>query len=164
MGNAVIPYCRKLAIWYLQKCDLVVSDEHSLGHHQFLITADIFVSVLYCGGNLWLLWHEGMDLFSTFLNLLCLLHVIFATCISRNEYFQKLASRNWSGTTNPNAFLRIIILEVLGLGINIWAIFSLLISPTVSLSISIAITCNIVLVLLDTIRVDLASMFDASPT
>lgn len=164
MGNAVIPRIRNFAIWFLKICGLVVSDEHSLGHHQLLITADILISALYCSGNLWLLWHEGMDLFSVFLNLLCLLHAIFATCISRSEYLQKLAARNWSGRINPNAYLRIIILEVLALGVNIWAFVSLFFLQTVDSSISIAISCNIVLVLLDTIRVDLASMFDASPT
>lgn len=164
MGNAVIPCIRNIAIWFLKICGLVVSDEHSLGHHQLLITADILISVIYCGGNLWLLRHEGMDLFSVFLNVLCLLHAIFATCITRNEYLRQLASRNWSGKVNPNAYLRIIFLELFTLGVNIWAVVSLFFFQAVDPSINIAISCNIVLVLLDTIRVDLASMFDASPT
>lgn len=164
MGNVVIPYLRNFAIWFLKICDLVVLDKRSLGQNQHLITADLLVSVVYCGGNLWLLWHEGMDLFSVFLNLLCLLHAIFATCISRNEYLRKIAARNWSGKINPNAYLRIIIFEAFILGMNVLATIMLIFSQTSDLSISIAVTCNIVLVLLDTMRVDLASMFDASPT
>lgn len=164
MGNGVIPYCRKVAVRYLKICGLNVSYEHSLEHHQLqLIAADIWVSILYGAGNLWLLWQEGMDLIAVILNLLCLLHAVFATCISRSEYFRTLIARDWHGDINHNAFGRVIAVELVGIGLSISAIISAFI-PNADLVVIIAISANIILVLLDAIRVDLAIMFDASPT